>query len=67
MVAQIDAMAKKRAGGLSLVDLGYTRAGVDDGWQLCDSCAPPRRAPRSRPAHYCVQMLSLMLLHPVHG
>ena len=29
------AMAAKRPGDVSLVDLGYTHAGVDDGWQLC--------------------------------
>ena len=41
----IRAMAQRRpppSGGgapLSLVDLGYTHAGVDDGWQLCGSGA----------------------------
>jgi len=43
MRGQIDAMVKPRpvpsAGGkaMSLLDLGYTRAGIDDGWQMCDS------------------------------
>lgn len=31
----MDAMVKKRAGGVSLADLGYTDVGLDAGWQAC--------------------------------
>ena len=31
----VDAMAAPRAGGESLLSLGYARVGVDDGWQAC--------------------------------
>lgn len=33
--ATIDAVVKKRAGGVSLLDLGFSDVGVDDGWQAC--------------------------------
>ena len=36
MRAQADALTRKR-NGVSLLDLGYNRAGMDDGWQQCDS------------------------------
>ena len=35
MEAAMEALAKKRAGGRSLVDLGYATAGLDDAWQAC--------------------------------
>ena len=33
--ATVDAVVKKRGGGVSLLDLGFTDVGVDDGWQDC--------------------------------
>ena len=35
MEAAMTALAKKRNGGLSLADLGYATAGLDDAWQAC--------------------------------
>ena len=38
--SQIKAMVTKRQpGNVSLVDVGYRHAGIDDGWQACDSYA----------------------------
>ena len=33
--ANMDAMADRSRGNVSLLDLGYTRAGLDDNWQAC--------------------------------
>ena len=41
MEANFRALAQPRAGGLSLAALGYTDAGLDDGWQLCNQHATP--------------------------
>jgi hypothetical protein len=35
MEEAMEALAKKRAGGQSLADLGYNTAGLDDAWQAC--------------------------------
>lgn len=36
MESAIVAMTKKRAGGVSLLDLGYSDVGLDGGWSRCD-------------------------------
>lgn len=41
MEANFRALAQPRASGPSLAALGYTDAGLDDGWQLCNLHATP--------------------------